>query len=175
MRPAAVLLLLAACDSAPYVPVIPKAVPKADAKKQADEDHIRELAFNQMLRRETAGETCYISFEEPDIQSWIDPPDEFLARLRFPQLKIRKASEARHPKPGEKDPKDSNRYQSIRDPATGKPSYVYYVGIEWVSADEAKATAGFTQGPLSGGSTDWKVAREKGTWVLKQRLGSSVH
>jgi len=180
MRPGVLLVVATlatwtACDPAPYVPVIPKAVPKADAKKQADEDDIREIAFREMLQKETAGETCFISFDEPDVKGWIDPPGEFIARLRFPQLKIHKVSEARHPRPDERVPKEPDRYQSIRDPGTGKSSYVYYVRVEWVSADEAKVTAGFTQGPLSGGGTDWKVIREKGAWVLKERLSQWAH
>jgi hypothetical protein len=170
-----VMVSLSGCEPTPYVPVIPKAVPKTDTKKQGDEDDIREVAFRQMLQKEAAGETCYISFDEPDIEGWIDPPEDFLGRLRSPQLKIRKVSEARHPRPDERDPKNSNRYQCIRDPGTGKPSSVYYVRVEWVSPDEAKATAGFTQGPLSGGSTTWKVVREKGAWVLKERLRDGVH
>jgi hypothetical protein len=75
------------------------------------EDDIRELVFREMLRKETAGETCYISFNESEIEGWIDPPEEFIARLQFPQLRLKKVSEARHP---------------------------YYVRVEWVSTDETK-------------------------------------
>jgi len=171
----AIFLALGGCGRAPDPSPFPPAVPNPDPAKEKDENDIRIVAFSRMLRGATPGETCYIAFQEAGIQDWIIPTDQFISRLPFPQLILRKVNEALHPKPDEREPLNSSRYQGIRDPNTGKRCDLYWVRIEWLGPDRVKAHAGFTSGPLSGGGSELIIIREKAGWVFKETAGSWAH
>lgn len=175
--PALVLTLAASvgCDRRPDPDPFYPAVPNPDPAKQKDEEEIRIVAFRELLKGGTSGETCFIAFQEASIDGWIYPSNDFLAKLQFPQLKLRTVREAQFPAKDERDPQDPDRYQGIRDPQTGKRSYVYWVRVEWLTADRVKAYAGMTGGPLSGGGSELIIAREAGVWVLKETGARWVH
>jgi hypothetical protein len=168
-------LALAGCakaaDPDPFYP----AVPSTDPAKENDENDIRVIAFTHLLRRATSGDVCFIAFQEPGIKGWIYPSDQFMSRLAFPQLILRKVNEALHPKPNERDPNDPKRYQGIRDPKTGARCDLYWVRLEWLTPDRVKAHAGLTDGPLSGGGSELIIVREKDGWVFKETAGRWVH
>src|SRR5436190_6932540 len=113
MRVAAVLsLLLAGCGTAPDSR-FSMATPHPDPAMEKDENDIRFIAFEQMLDRAPSGEVCLIAIE--DGQGWSYPSDQFMSRLYFPRLILRKVNEARLPPPFEMDPENPRRFQGIRD------------------------------------------------------------
>jgi hypothetical protein len=162
----AVVMALTSCSG--------QAATQPTSPYQREESEVRKVVFRDLLMDVRPGEVCFIALGMKD-GGWIDPPQAFLEQLATPQVTLRKASEAQYPKRGEMDPENPSRFQGIRDPKTGKRSYVYYVEIESITPQLALVRAGSSGGPLSGGGYKSSVVRVNDRWVIKFDGPSWVH
>lgn len=136
------------------------------AALSADEAKICELLLRDWLHWIQPDEPGFVAVGMSTDERWLDPPPAFMQRIVDVGVKLRKASEARIPKPGERVAPD--RFRGVEDPDTGKSAYIHYVVItRWISNREAEVEAGMYSGPLSGGGFSAVVEKKNGRWQFK--------
>ncbi len=143
------------------------------ASLSADESAICELVLRDWLLSLGTLEPVegFVAVGRSADERWLDPPADFMQRMIDVGVNLRKASEARIPKPDEMV--GLRRYRSVEHPETGKPAFIHYVVIaRWRNDREAEVVAGAHGGPLSSHGYFAVVEKKDGRWQFKGKKQS---
>lgn len=164
------VVLLAGCAHRPETatqtaPAPATALPARDAA-------VLEAALRDHLRKADADTTIFVSLGSIRT-GWKDPPPDFLKRLGDLPYRFKPVSQARMPKAGEME--SPNRFRGVEDPATGKPSWIYWAAIkQWLSDTRVRVDVGVWSGPLGGGGSIYVYELREGKWVFTDIEGGWV-
>ena len=152
--------------------------PSSPAKSQpiaysAVDLEVRESVFRELLRSQSRGSVCFISFGPGEKSVWVEPPAHFLERLADLKLELKPVSGARFPT--RSDVRSPGRSRRVEDKDTGKPASIFYVVVvRWHSDSRVEVSAGRYGGLLNGGGFGAIVENRDGSWRVVKRLTSWV-
>jgi len=128
-----------------------------EARRNEDEDDIREAVFRHEILNKPWGPGAPATVFFLSVEG-CKPTDEFMSRLRG-DFRVRKISQAvQSPDVGVRHVKSRER------------GVVLGVGrITWISADEVTVDGGYYYHGLNSAGSVYRVCRERGSWVVKEK------
>ena len=129
-----------------------------EARRNADQDDICEAVFRYEILNKPWGPGARATVFFLSVTEGRNPTDEFMSRLRG-DFRVRKISQA-----------VQSPYEGVRHVKSRERGVIIGVGrITWISADEVMVDGGYYYDGHNSAGSVYRVCRERGSWVVKEK------